>query len=60
MRDLSALLNSLINVTREQLVAILRAEASAAEQLMTSNLGRTPKQRARHRELSSGTDGSWI
>jgi len=50
MRDLSALLNSLTNVTRDQLIAILQAEASAAQQLMRSNGGRTPKQRARHRE----------
>jgi len=50
MRDLSALLNSLTNATRDQLIAILQAEATAAEQLMRSDGGRTPKQRARHRE----------
>jgi hypothetical protein len=50
MRDLTGLLTSLTNVTRDQLLAILRAEAEAAEQTAKSSLSRTAKQRSRQRE----------
>ena len=50
MRDLTALLTSLTNVTRSQLLAVLRSEAEAAEQMVRASLSRTAKQRARQRE----------
>jgi hypothetical protein len=50
MRDLAALLTSLTNVTRAQLLAVLRSEAEIAEQLASTSLSRTAKQRARQGE----------
>jgi hypothetical protein len=52
MRDLDALLNSLVNVDRASLVAILSAEAEAAQRLVNSARQRTASQRAkRHAAL---------
>jgi hypothetical protein len=36
MRDLDALLNSLVNIDRNSLVAILSSEAEAARQLVSA------------------------
>jgi len=52
MRDPSALLTSLTNVTRDQLLAILHSEAETAEQLVKASLPRAAKQRGRKREAS--------
>jgi 3-phenylpropionate/cinnamic acid dioxygenase small subunit len=41
MRDLDALLNSLVNIDRDSLVAILTSEAEAAERLANSIRTRT-------------------
>jgi hypothetical protein len=45
MRDLDALLNSLVNIDRDSLVAILSSEAEAAERLANSIRTRTSTQR---------------
>ncbi len=45
MRDLDALLNSLVNIDRDSLVAILSSEAEAAERLAKSIRTRTSTQR---------------
>jgi hypothetical protein len=45
MRDLDAFLNSLVNIDRESLVAILSSEAEAAERLANSIRTRTSTQR---------------
>lgn len=45
MRDLDALLNSLVNIDRDSLVAILSSEAEAAERLANSIHTRTATQR---------------
>jgi hypothetical protein len=45
MRDLDGLLNSLVNIDRDSLVAILSAEAEAAERLANSIRTRTSTQR---------------
>ena len=50
MRDLDSLLNSLINLDRNSLVAILSAEAEAARRLVTSARQRTASQRAKRSE----------
>ena len=50
MRDLDALLNSLINIDRASLVAILSSEAEAARLLVNSGRQRTASQRAKRRE----------
>jgi len=47
MRDLDALLNSLVNVDRASLVAILSSEAEAAQRLVNSARQRTASQRAK-------------
>jgi hypothetical protein len=49
MRDLDALLNSLVNVDRASLVAIL-SEAEAAQRLVNSARERTASQRAKRHE----------
>ena len=51
MRDLDALLNSLVNIDRNSLVAILIAEAEAAQRLIKAARHRTPSQRARRLEV---------
>ena len=50
MRDLDALLHSLVNVDRASLVAILSAEAEAAQRLVNSAHQRTASQRAKRHE----------
>jgi hypothetical protein len=47
MRDLDALLNSLFNIDRDSLVAILSSEAEAAERLANSIRTRTSTQRSK-------------
>jgi hypothetical protein len=50
MRDLDALLNSLINIDRNSLVAILTSEADAARRSVNSARQRTASQRAKRHE----------
>ena len=50
MRDLDALLGSLVNIDREGLIAILSSEAEGAERLAEHGRSRTPSQRAKKRE----------
>src|SRR5437660_9041242 len=50
MRDLDALLTSLVNIDRNSLIAILSSETEAAERLAISSRQRTPTQRAKRRE----------
>ena len=50
MRDLDALLNSLVNIDRDGLVAILSSEAEAAERLANSIRMRTSTQRLKRRQ----------
>ena len=50
MRDLDALLNSLVNIDRHSLVAILTSEAEAAQRSANSARQRTASQRAKRRE----------
>jgi hypothetical protein len=50
MRDLDALLNSLINIDAESLVAVLSSESEAAQRLVNSARQRTASQRTRRNE----------
>jgi hypothetical protein len=50
MRDLDALLNSLVNIDRKSLIAILSSEADAARQLVNAARQRTASQRAKRRD----------
>ena len=50
MRDLDALLNSLVNIDRNSLIAILSSESEAAQRLVNSARQRTASQRAKRRE----------
>ena len=50
MRDLDALLNSLVNIDRDSLVAILSSEAEAAERLANSIRTRTSTQRLKRQQ----------
>jgi hypothetical protein len=50
MRDLDALLNSLVNIDRNSLIAILTSEAEAARRLVNSARQRTASQRAKRHE----------
>ncbi len=50
MRDLDALLNSLVNIDRNSLVAILSSESEAAQRLVKSARQRTASQRAKRHE----------
>ena len=50
MRDLDALLNSLVNIDRDSLVSILSSEAEAAQLLVKSARQRTASQRAKRNE----------
>ena len=52
MRDLDALLTSLVNIDRHSLIAVLSAEAEAAKRLATSARQRTSSQRAKRREAT--------
>lgn len=50
MRDLDALLNSLVNVDRNSLIAILASEADAAQRSVNFARRRTATQRAKRHE----------
>jgi len=50
MRDIDALLNSIINIDRNSLIAILACEAEAAWQLVSAARERTASQRAKRRD----------
>jgi hypothetical protein len=50
MRDIDALLNSLVNIDRNSLLMILSSEADAARQLINSARQRTASQRAKRRD----------
>jgi hypothetical protein len=50
MRDLDVLLNSLVNIDRDSLVAILSSEAEAADRLANSIRTRTGTQRLKRRQ----------
>jgi hypothetical protein len=50
MRDIDALLNSLINIDRNSLIAILASELDAARQLVNDAPQRTASQRAKRRD----------
>jgi hypothetical protein len=50
MRDLDALLNSLVNIDRDSLVAVLSSEAEAAERLANSIRTRTSTQRLKRQQ----------
>jgi hypothetical protein len=50
MRDLDVLLNSLINIDRKSLIAILSSEVEAARQLVSAARQRTASQRTKRRE----------
>jgi len=50
VRDLGALLNTLVNIDRTSLIAILSSEAETAKQLVNSARQRTASQRAKRNE----------
>ena len=50
MRDITALLTSLVNVDRHSLIAILTAEAEAAQRSVSAARQRTASQRAKRRQ----------
>ena len=50
MRDLDALLNSLVNIDRNGLIAILTSEVEAVRRLANSARQRTASQRAKRHE----------
>jgi hypothetical protein len=50
MPDIDALLNSLVNIDRNSLLAILSSEAEAARQLVNTARQRTASQRAKRRD----------
>src|SRR6267154_1880982 len=50
MRDIDALLNSLVNIDSNSLLAILSSEADAARQLVNGARQRTASQRAKRRD----------
>jgi len=49
MRDIDAFLNSLVNIDRNSLVAILSSEVATDRQVVNSAKQRTASQRARRR-----------
>ena len=51
MRDLDALVTSLVNIDRDSLIAILSSEAEAAKRLVKSMPRRTRSQNARRSEV---------
>ena len=51
MRDLDILLNSLVNVDRKSLIAILMSEAEKAEHQVRFSRHRTGAQREKHRAV---------
>ena len=50
MRDIDALLNSLVNIDRDSLIAILFSEADAARQFVNAARQHTTAQRAKRRD----------
>jgi hypothetical protein len=52
MRDLDALLRSLVNIDRNSLIALLSSEAKIAAQLAKSARQRTASQRAKRHEAA--------
>jgi hypothetical protein len=50
MRDIDAFLNSLVNIDRASLVAILSSELAAARQVVNGVRQRTASQRAKRQE----------
>src|SRR5258708_40152182 len=50
MPDIDAILNSLVNIDRNSLLAILFSEAEAARQLVNTARQRTASQRAKRRD----------
>jgi hypothetical protein len=50
MRDLDALLNSLVNIDRNSLIVILSFEAEAARQFVNAARQRTASQRSKRHE----------
>jgi hypothetical protein len=51
MRDLNILLNSLVNVDRKSLIAVLMSEAEKAERHVRFSRQRTGAQREKHRAV---------
>jgi hypothetical protein len=51
MRDLNTLLNSLVNIDRKSLIAILMSEAEKAEHQVQFSRHRTGAQREKHRAV---------
>jgi hypothetical protein len=51
MRDLDTLLNSLVNVDRKSLIAVLMSEAEKAEHQVRFSRHRTGAQREKHRAV---------
>jgi hypothetical protein len=51
MRDLDALIASLVNIDRDNLIAILSSEAEAAKRVVKSMPRRTRSQQARRSEV---------
>ena len=51
MRDLDALLNSLVNIDRNSFIAILSSESEAAQRLVNSARQRTTSERAKRDEV---------
>ena len=55
MRDLDALLHSLVNIDRNSLVAILSSESEAAQRLVNSARQRTASRRAKRHDAVQRT-----
>ena len=55
MRDLDALLGSLVNIDRNSLIALLSSEAEAAKRVAGSVRHRTAFQRAKRQEAAERT-----
>jgi len=58
MRDIDALLHSLVNIDRKSLIAILISEADAVRQLVNAARQRNASQRAKLREAEQPPPGS--
>jgi hypothetical protein len=56
MRDLDALLNSLVNIDRNSLVTILSSEADTARQLVNAARQQTASQRAKRHRAEARAD----
>ena len=56
MRDIDALLNSLVNIDRNSLIAVLSSEAEGARQLVKAARQRTASQRAKRRAAEQHAD----